>query len=296
MNSAAEIIAVLQSRSAPTARLRQAARESWSAWLDRGARKPGHVTGAPAAELVAQLAAREPSLPQGRAAALGRWRAFAALWRQDWHPASREERWWRWTAGGVSFGWHVLIAVLLLVVTALRFVPPGPLEEEVIQVEYIGDGTPAEQGGGPAPPASAGSPGSAPDAAAGRVASGAPVSASPPSTATDSAAAPSPAEPAPAAAVQPLVTSTPVSPEPPVFTVPPTTLPSPAIERATAQVPELQVVEIPAPVEAPRIATTVPRVDVPDARAPAPALVERQVVQAPEAPRLDTRIEAPVEA
>ncbi|HEY4582037.1 MAG TPA: hypothetical protein VIG88_04110, partial [Lysobacter sp.] len=153
MNSAAEIIAALNSRTGPAARLRQAARESWSAWLDRGAQKPGRVTGAPAADVVAQFAAREPSLPPRRAAALGRWRAFATLWRQDWHPASREERWWRWTAGGVSFGWHVLIAILLLVVTALRFVPPAPLEDEVIQVEYIGEGTPADEGGGSAPPA-----------------------------------------------------------------------------------------------------------------------------------------------
>ena len=297
MNTAADIIEALNSRAAPTARLRQAARESWLAWLDRGAGR-ARVTGAPAAVVVAQLAAREPGLPPARAGTLNRWQAFATLWRQNWQPASRDERWWRWTAGGVSFGWHVLIVVLLLVVTALRVIPPTPVEEEIIQVEYLGEGTPAEEGGGPAPSPAATEATESPAAAAGATGAEQPVQAKPASVATQSAGPTESATQVEAAATapQPLVTTTPVSPEPPVFTVPPTTLPSPRVETVRADVPELQVVEIPQRADAPRIATTLPRVDVPAVPAASPTLVEREVAQVPTAPRMDARVDARVDA
>src|SRR5688572_23768691 len=103
MHSADTIIEALNARAARPTRLREAALASWGAWMTRLAARPGRVTGAPAQDLVDQLAARPVAAPPPRSPTLGRWQAFATLWRQQWHPASSDERSWRMTAGGTSF-------------------------------------------------------------------------------------------------------------------------------------------------------------------------------------------------
>src|SRR5690606_36798972 len=90
-------------------------------------------------------------------------------WRQEWQPATRDERWTRViaTSGGMLL--HPLFAAARVWLMLARFhfaAPPEDArdgEEHVLQVEYIGEGTPDDSGGGaveaalesPAEPASA---------------------------------------------------------------------------------------------------------------------------------------------
>lgn len=288
MNSAAAIIEALNARIAPPGRMREAARASWRGWFDRIAERPGRVVGARAEDLVDQLAAREPAPAPARSAALNRWQAFATLWRQEWHPASHDETSWRWTAGGTSFAWHVAMVLLLLWIAAVHLIPPPPRSEDAVQVEFIGIGTPSEQGGGE-PPA----PGErvdAPSAAAASSAASA-VAANPsPSEAPATPGLPVPEVeapvpdiatrdvPEPRPAPQPLVVSPPVSTEPPVFELPPTTPPqTPVALPDLARVPPVRVVEVPEPVRAPPASVAPPRVALEPTRAPVPSVAEREV-------------------
>ncbi|MGY4516410.1 hypothetical protein [Lysobacter sp. HA18] len=297
MTTAADIIEALNSRAGPSSRLRAAARVSWNAWLDRWAQKPGHVSGAPVDSIVAVLAARELASPPARAIALNRWQAFSTLWRQNWQPASKDERSWRWIAGGVDFVWHVLLIVLLLIITALRIEPPAPELDQVVQVEYIGQGTPAEEGGGPAPSPAASqaeaSPSRAASGAASSAASAAPAPAAPSSTA-NAPADTTPTSPA-ATPPQPVETSKVVSQEPPTFTLPPTSLPTPAVETQPAQVPEVRVVPIPELARAPELNVPTPRVDVEPVRAATPTVVTRDIPEAVRLPSVSTTVTPTVE-
>ncbi|WP_133501126.1 hypothetical protein [Cognatilysobacter terrigena] len=289
MTTAADIIDALNSRAGPQSRLRAAARVSWNAWLDRWAQKPGHVTGAPVDDVVAILASRELASPPPRAFALNRWQAFGTLWRQHWHPASKDERSWRWIAGGVDAVWHAVLIVMLLVITALRIMPPAPPEEDVaVQVEYIGRGTPAEEGGGPAPsPAT-----SQADSSPSRAAASAPAAASaaaPPAPATPSTAANAPAEQTPtsppATPPQPVDLSKPV-PDEGTFKLPPTSLPNPTVQVEPAQVPEVRVVPIPELARAPELNVPTPRVDIEPVQAATPTIVTRDIPEAVRAPSI----------
>lgn len=298
MTSAAAIIDALNSRDTPRARLRQAARESWAQWLDRLAQTPGRVTGAPADALVRLMMAREPAAAPPRADALGRWQAFATLWRQQWQPASRDERRWRWAAGGVSFGWHVLVVVLLLIVTALRPTFAPPPEDDAVQVEYVGRGTPAESGGGDAPPAASGaaSP-SAARAASGTAAPSGAAAATPAAAEPVASRTPPEAQPTPATPPQPVQVSKPVSSEPPTFVLPPTTLPTPRTEVARTAPPEVQVREVPVAPTAPRLEARPMRVEVLRREPDAPAIAVREVpvLDAPRIPaaRIPDRVDVP---
>jgi hypothetical protein len=299
MTSAASIIDALNARTAPPGRLREAARASWGQWLDRLGQRPGRVTGAPAQALVDQLAARPLASPPRRAQSLTRWQAFATLWRQQWHPAARDERGWRWTAGGTSFFWHVVLIVVLAWVTAVHFVlPRKDAAEDAVQVEFIGVGTPRDEGGGepPAPGETAQAP-SAATAAAGAVATPAP-----PAPVASDAGLPVPdieapvpdvatrEVPEPTPAAQPLAVTTPVSPEAPVFELPPTTPPSaPDVAADLARVPPVREVDVPEPVRAPAAQMAAPRLAVDPLRLPEPAVVVREVpspvrLPAPRAP------------
>lgn len=288
MHSAAAIIDALNARTAPPGRMREAARASWSAWMARLAERPGRIVGAPAQELVDQLAARPVYAPPARSGELGRWQAFTTLWRQQWHPAARDERGWRWTAGGTSFAWHLLLAVVLAWIATLPFFPPEPEESEAIQVEYIGIGTPDERGGGepPAPGEQVNSPAEAasaasPDAAA--APTPAPSMPSTPGMPAPDIEAPVPEiaareVPEPRPAPQPLAVSPPVSPEPPVFELPPTTRPEPSIALPdAARVPPVRVVDLPEPVRAPPVEITTPQLAVEPVRAPTPSVAQRDV-------------------
>src|SRR5690606_33859784 len=88
---------------------------------------------------------------------LSRWQAFNALWRQQWHPASEDERGIRVAGIVVSLAAHLFFFLFLAYLAYVRIMAL-PMDEEaastgedVVQVEYIGEGTPDEEGGGPPP-------------------------------------------------------------------------------------------------------------------------------------------------
>ena len=295
MDSAAAIIDALNARAASSGRLRAAARDSWTHWLDRLAQRPGRVTGAPAEALVAQLAAREPAPPHPRAIDLNRWQAFATLWRQHWQPGSSDERAWRIASGSASFAWHVLLAILLLIVTAIHIERSRPQDDDAVQIEYIGEGTPADEGGGPAPSAAAERSDESPAraaAAARETASARPA----PATASRAEAAPA-ATPSPAAAPQPLTVSKAVPDHSGEFQLPPTTLPSERIQTLPVAAPDVQVASIPELPRAPSIATPVPAIEVERAAVAPSDVAVRDVPEAVRAPapaaRIDARVDVP---
>ncbi|MGH8074011.1 MAG: hypothetical protein ACREO4_08060 [Lysobacter sp.] len=119
--------------------------------------RPGAIHGASPEALVDTLAQRPLSAPPRRVGELTRWQAFGALWQQEWNtPESRDERRWHWLAAGVSGAWHLGLMMLLvwlmyLDLTHVESPPPKGEEMVVVQVEYVGDGTPADIGGGPEP-------------------------------------------------------------------------------------------------------------------------------------------------
>jgi hypothetical protein len=293
VDSAAAIIDALNARAASSGRLRAAARESWTHWLDRLAQRPGHVAGAPAEELVAQLAAREPSSPPPRAIELNRWQAFATLWRQHWQPGSRDERSWRIASGSASFAWHILLAVLLLIVTAIHIEQSRPADDDAVQIEYIGEGTPAEEGGGRAPSAAATRSDESPQRAA---ASARQVSSARPPSPSAAPAQPTPATSAPAAAPQPLIVSKAVPDESGDFKLPPTTLPSETIQTLPAAAPDVHVASIPELSRAPSVTAPTPSIDVDRVVTPAADVAVRAVPEAVRAPATAANIDVQVDA
>ena len=232
----------------------------WKAWFDGMRGQRGTVRGAPAPDFVAIFLAREPARPAPASADLGNWQVFAALWRQQWHASEPGQGRDRVAAMAISGAVHLLLLLLMSLLAYLRApFPPADQGDDVVQVEFIGEGTPDETGGAapraelvvqPEP-----TPSSPPDAAA-PAASAAVVP--PPAPAPGQPAA-QPQETVPPPAPQPLaVTETPAPDT--AFVLPPTTLPqvrtpAPAVEQPVVEVAprEVALVDIPAaPTVAPR--------------------------------------------
>ncbi len=125
----------------------------WQGWLASMHERAGAVTGATAQSLVDIFLQRPLTTPPRGVLLLNRWQAFSTLWRQQWQPPEREDRKARWFSGAVAALWHVLFAAMLLWLMYLQYVnvSPPPRGEDVVQVEFIGVGTPEEIGGGLAP-------------------------------------------------------------------------------------------------------------------------------------------------
>ena len=125
----------------------------WQGWFASMHERAGAVSGATAESVVDFFLQRPLATPPRRALLLNRWQAFATLWRQQWQPPEREERKLRWFAGAVSALWHLFFGALLLWLMYLQYlaIRPPPQGEDVVQVEFIGVGTPDEVGGGPSP-------------------------------------------------------------------------------------------------------------------------------------------------
>ncbi len=126
----------------------------WQQWFDSMHERVGAVTGAGAEAIVAEFVQRPLSVPPRRMSELTRWQAFTTLWQQEWHAQeSSDERRWHWIAAGVSGCWHLLLVAILAWLMYLDLFgaahPPPKGEEALVQVEFIGDGTPEEIGGGP---------------------------------------------------------------------------------------------------------------------------------------------------
>lgn len=244
---------------------------TWRAWFLAIAEHPGTVSGVPAGDYVTILSARPPRQPPRASAELGRWSAYRHLLRQQWGPPPADQRRTRRIAAGVSGLMHLCLIPLLLWVSIVRIgdAPPD-IEQagEAIQVEFIGEGTPTDEGGAPAPgqtdaAASAGA-GAQPAApGGGRQAASAPppppfVAAAPP----DADTPPQPSPPAEAASAQPLTVTETSAPEP-EFTLPQTAVREIALPSLRPQTPDLstRVVEV---------ETVVPSVATPTLRAPTP--------------------------
>ncbi|MGY0798663.1 hypothetical protein ACW7G0_06375 [Lysobacter sp. A286] len=126
----------------------------WQQWFASMSPRAGAVTGASARSIAATMAERPLKAPPRASAPLSRWQALTALGRQQWEPAQRDERGLRWFATVASVGWHVLLAAILVWLIYQQSVnpshPPPKGEEMVVQIEYVGTGTPEQVGGGPA--------------------------------------------------------------------------------------------------------------------------------------------------
>jgi hypothetical protein len=256
--------------------------QGWQSWLDGMSASERAVRGAPPQSVIDELALRPLSEPPKRVGNLNRWRAFATLWRQQWHPPEREERGVRWFAALFSGVLHLFFALMLLWLAYVRIVPlPAASEgETVVQVEFIGEGTPKETGGG-APQGPKPEPEVAPAPAA------APGAAKAPPQETPKVEPPPPAEPQPP---QPPAEAQPVAaqpePEPAPVEVPPA--PQPLQVTEVAQPDTTFVLPPPRPQEA-----TLPQRDivVPEARAPTERIsrVARPVQQRIEIERVPTQ-------
>lgn len=272
---------------------------AWQGWLDSLDGRAGTVTGATATSLVEIFLQRPLATAPRRVALLSRWQAFTTLWRQQWHPPEREDRSLRWFAGAVAVLWHVLFVALLFSLLYVRIIRdrPPPLGEDVVQVEFIGAGTPSDVGGIPAPvEASDVQDEAAAETAQSSIEPPAPSAVARPADLTPTLQAPlpdvvqrdvpEPQLPAPITARQPVTVSEPVPSEPMVFVLPATT-PRPTAAPAVvpdvaAPIPPVRMLDIPEPVQpisrvlpnpdlgARPIETVVPDVAVREVSAPVP--------------------------
>lgn len=294
---------------------------TWRQWFLAMQARADAVTGAPAADFVALFAQRSlaprPKAPPeiGRAAAL--WRLLA---RQQWEPALPDQRGMRRIAAVLSAALHLAFATLLLWL-AVVMVDPAPQREsedgEVVQVEYIGTGTPEDAGGGPAQGADDTRPAASAAAAAAATPPTEPsmpeaattaATPAPPESASQTPEPPTPEPPAPSAA-QPLAVTEPKrsSEEEPTFVLPPPqartaqTAPRALREPALASSTEIEMLE-PRPAvralqprdvartpTAPELRERPAEVEMFDPRPPVPALRPRDVARTPNAPELRTR-------
>lgn len=249
----------------------------WQAWLAAMPERVGAVTGAPPTQFIALLVQRPLAIPPRRVGSLNRWQAFATLWRQQWQPPVREERGQRWFATGFSAVLHVLFVVLLLWLGYVQLMAMPPAAgDNVVQVEFIGKGTPEDEGGGaPAGPQEAQPVAANPAPAA--AAQPQPARAQPqPDTPTPPAAMPEVAEPPPPApvAAQPLQVTEVPTPDT-TFTLPPPRPRIPDLQQATIAVPQLRTTPEDIVVEVPREVAPVRRPELPQRDIVVPEVRER---------------------
>ncbi len=259
---------------------------TWRAWFLAIAERPGAVTGVPAGDFTSILSARAVRPPPRASTELGRWQSYRHLLRQQWGPAPADQRRTRRAAAGFSALLHLCFALLLLWVGFVRVgdAPPEAQQAgEAVQVEFIGEGTPVDEGGAAAPgqtdaPASAGA-GQPAAAGGGQQAASAPppppfVAAAPP----DADTPPQPSPPAEAASAQPLTVTESATPDP-EFALPQTAVREIALPTLRPQTPTLatQVVEV--ETLAPSLATPTLRAPTPRQVSPTVPTLRSQVVE-----------------
>lgn len=232
---------------------------------------------------------RGPVPSPGIAPLLTRWQAFGALWRQHWEPAGKDERWLRIFASACSIVLHVLFLVVMAWLLHTRFERPSAApaqrgDDLVVEVEFIGEGTPDAPDGGAAAEISEQTEEQVADADSEPTPDAAPRARQAPERTPE----PEPAPPAPAE--QPLeVTQAPV-PDTSFVLSPPELVgaTSMALPEAALRSRDIEVVEIveitpPAP---PEVAMEAPELALPEA-----GLAEREIVVPPRAapvPKVDT--------
>lgn len=273
MFTSAELIAALRRRMRRSLRPERPSGEfpaGWAAWFASMRARTGSVSGATADAIIAVFLARAPRLPPAATLALNRWRAFSTLLRQQWDPAGEDERGIRVVAMSATLLVHLFFALFLMYVAYVRWIgipEPAREGETVIQVEFIGDGTPDDAGGGPQQGEVKPDNATATPAAQAQVSAPRPAQPSPAPPLPAVAATEPPPQPKPALAPpveQPLqLTETSVPDQ--VFVLPPTRIvevpqPKMAVPDLGAPAPEIRVVELPAPVQpvAPVLPSTLP--------------------------------------
>ncbi|KQY52385.1 hypothetical protein [Lysobacter sp. Root494] len=156
MFTAADLIQALQRRLQLRApHLRRPPGEfppGWKQWFEAMPVRAGAISGATAQALIDVFLQRPLTDRPLRSGELTRWQAFNTLWRQDWHAPEPEDRKLRWFAGAFTAMWHVVFGILLLWFwyTQMLYVEEATKRrgEQVVQIEFIGRGTPEEAGGG----------------------------------------------------------------------------------------------------------------------------------------------------
>ncbi len=305
MYSSAELIEVMQRRMRRSLRPLPPPGEyppSWQAWFGALRERQGRVTGASSEAIVGLLMQRELALPPRRLAGLNRWQAFGTLWRQQWEPALGASRNQRVAAYAITIIAHLFLALLLLWLGEMRMdgMPAAP-GEQVVQVEFIGEGTPVEKGGG-APTADAPQPVAAAPA---RTTRSKPVPRRPqaPAATAPTRAEPTPVPPLSQAQQPPPMPPTPLRPTPPGdpqeqplqvtqtnrpdsrFVLAPTTPRTAVIRQPRIVVPELsatvealEAVALPAPAPVKQVRPDLPtaRITVPQIQARAESLPQSQ--------------------
>lgn len=275
MTKAADIIAALQAtRPAPVLERHTRMPYGWGLWLRALREKLGAIRRESADAIVHVFAQRPLPEPLPRPLALNRWQAFRSMFYQDWGPPLREDRRLRWFAGSVSTLMHLLFLLLLVFLAVVKVPrPPVAKEESRVQVEFIGEGTPEEEGGGPPAPSEA-------PAAAAQAASAQPASAAA-QVSSQASALPREQVPVPAPPVAQQTLQVTETPAPTItFVLPPTTARSPEIappqirpREIGVPVREVTVVDVPpAQRELPQREIAVPRI-APDT----PVVQEREI-------------------
>jgi len=126
----------------------------WKQWFEAMTVRAGAVTGAAAQSLIDVFLQRPLAERPRRTGELTRWQAFNTLWRQEWHAPEPEDRKVRWFASAFTAVWHLVFGVLLLWFwyTQSLYIEEATKRrgEVVVQIEFIGRGTPEEIGGGEA--------------------------------------------------------------------------------------------------------------------------------------------------
>ena len=209
----------------------------WGLWLRALKERLGAIPREAADAMVAHLAERPlPVFPQGPRG-LNRWQSFRSMFYQDWDPPLREERRLRWFAGGLSLLMHLMFVVLLVLLAMINVpLPPMAEEETRVQVEFMGQGTPDEEGGGPPAPESEAAAASSPQPASRASTSAVASDAAPPSAVPQEAVA----VPAPPTAQQNVqVTEVPVPIR--AFVLPPATVRVPEINQPQVRIREIGV-------------------------------------------------------
>lgn len=304
MTKAADLIAALLPRkAAPMLERHTGLPYGWGLWMRALPARLGTITREKADALILLLAQRPVRTPDP-APVLNRYQAWRSLLYQGWEPPPREERGLRWFAGFTSAFMHLLFFLFLLWVALVQLPPPVPDagDSSRVRLEFIGDGTPEEPGGGP--PAAEPSPETARTAPQQETGGApAPAAARPPDVAMPTLTAEVP-ERAPRDVPEPTIASQPLQvtevPEPTrAFVLPPPTPRLPDVATPAIREAGVPTREIPTPVQAPPVQRELPQrpVDTPqiatretqirerEVLAPAPQVREVQVPRREVAPR-----------
>src|SRR5690349_18465922 len=100
----------------------------WRTWFDTLRERMGTISGATADAIVALLARRELRQAPPRMPALNDWQAFTTLWRQQWQPASADDRGQRIAAMAISLFAQLVFAIFLLWLAYARYGGEPPVQ------------------------------------------------------------------------------------------------------------------------------------------------------------------------